>query len=359
MADWWNNFGTGLGDALIGVNNPFGLAPPAGYDRNAAIRQGALNLGMNVLANGDQNAAVALGRGYRQAQAIASNNQQNALAAEAMMQAAEDKKREREAEQEQQRLLDEQIAQLPPQLQGLARIAPQKVFGNLVDQQFPDQQGGGGPSYYGVPIPYTKPDGSIGYGLPSKDGGFKPLDVPGGGNFLSPGEKSQQQAEGRASGAITGEAKANLPGAIQQAGVTTMQIDNVLNDPNLDSVIGWNSWRPDMLASNGMIDLRSKIEQLKGDSFLQARQMLKGGGQITDYEGKRADQAYNRMEIAIKSGNVNDFKSALADFRTQVQNGIQKLQATAGGGDASAAPASPAAGGNQRYKFNPATGELE
>lgn len=356
---WFDEIARGLGTA----NAPFGFAPvsPSQGAVDPAYNAGMEmigNIGMGMLASGTRNPVQALGRSYLAAQNQAQEkNKQDAIAAE-MLQSAADKRAAREEEKAQKDQFEAWVKTLPPNQQALARLFPEKFGSQVVAQQFPDAQGGGGNSF-GTPLPYQLPDGSIGYGLPNKNGGFDALTAPNGAKFLSPGEKAQQQAEGRASGAITGEAKANLPGAIQQAGVTTMQIDNVLNDPNLDSVIGWNSWRPDMLASNDMINLRSKIEQLKGDSFLQARQILKGGGQITDYEGKRADQAYNRMEIAIKSGNVNDFKSALADFRTQVQNGIQKLQATAGGGDASAAPASPAAGGNQRYKFNPATGELE
>jgi hypothetical protein len=124
MADWWNNLQTGMGDALIGVNNPFGLAPPEGFDRNAAMRQGALSLGMNVLANGSDNPAVALGRGYRQAQALASDNQQNALAAQAMMTAAEEKKQKRQEEAAAKAERDAFLKTLPPDVQMKARSIP-------------------------------------------------------------------------------------------------------------------------------------------------------------------------------------------------------------------------------------------
>lgn len=141
MANWWDNLGTGLGNALIGVNNPFGLAPPENYDRNAAIRQGALSLGVNVLANADQNPAVALGRGYRQAQAIASDNQQNAMAAEAMMAAAAEKKRKRQEEQEQKDQFEQFVSTLPPDQQPLARMFPDKFGAAVIGQKFPDPQG--------------------------------------------------------------------------------------------------------------------------------------------------------------------------------------------------------------------------
>lgn len=340
---WFDQFVRGLGTA----NAPFGFGPdvaPSQGPVDPAYNSGMQligNIGMGMLASGDRNPMRALGKSYLVAQNNArEQNKQDAVAA-AMMQSAEDKKRQRQEEADKKAQFDAWVQTLPPDQQGLAKMFPDKFGAAVISQQFPDPTGAGGDSYYGVPVPYTNPDGTLGYGLPSKSGGFKPLEAPNGGKFLTPGEKTQQQAEGRAAGTITGEAKANLPGAIQQAGVTTMQIDNVLNDPNLSSVIGWNSWRPDWAATNGMIDLRSKIEQLKGDSFLQARQLLKGGGQITDYEGKRADQAYSRMELAIKSGNVEDFKNALVDFKTQVQNGVAKLQAIANG----SAPDAPSASG--------------
>jgi flagellar protein FlgJ len=87
--------------------------------------------------------------------------------------------------------------------------------------------------------------------------------------------------------------------------------------------------------------------------------MLKGGGQITDYEGMRAERAYARMERAMQAGDPKVFREALADFRQAVDDGVSKLRATATGG-APAAPAAPAGGGTQqRLKFNPESGELE
>jgi hypothetical protein len=84
--------------------------------------------------------------------------------------------------------------------------------------------------------------------------------------------------------------------------------------------------------------VQGKIDQLKGGAFLQARQMLKGGGAITDYEGQKAEAAFARMSTAQ---SVEDFNAALDEFNAAVQQGLAKLEAQAGGGVTPAQPQSP------------------
>jgi hypothetical protein len=55
--------------------------------------------------------------------------------------------------------------------------------------------------------------------------------------------------------------------------------------------------------------------------------MLKGGGAITDYEGKKAEEAFARLSQAQ---TVEDFNQALDDFNYFVQQGLRKLEAQAG-----------------------------
>lgn len=136
MANWWNNLQTGFGDALIGINNPFGLAPPEGYDRQAAMRSGALNLGVNMLANANASPLEAIGRGYSQAQEQAGRQQMQSMAAQEMMARAEENRRKREEEQKRNQWMEQQIAQLPADQQALARMMPDKYFGNMLDAQF-------------------------------------------------------------------------------------------------------------------------------------------------------------------------------------------------------------------------------
>lgn len=135
--------------------------------------------------------------------------------------------------------------------------------------------------------------------------------------------KSNQEALGAGQGA----AAVALPQAIQLAGLVDKQVQTLKADPALPNVLGsFDSRTPNLFPSS--VAVQSKIDQLKGGTFLQARQMLKGGGSITDYEGQRADAAQARMNQAQ---SVEDFNAALDDYNSAVQDGVKKLQAMANG----------------------------
>ena len=132
-------------------------------------------------------------------------------------------------------------------------------------------------------------------------------------------------------GAIQGETQANaaaeLPGASLLVQKLESQINDIKADPNLGNVLGpVDSVTPNI--RSGSISAQAKIDQIRGDAFLQARQMLKGGGAITDYEGDKAEAAYARMNQAQSE---EDFKAALDDFLYFVKAGEAKLRAQAGG----------------------------
>jgi hypothetical protein len=177
----------------------------------------------------------------------------------------------------------------------------------------------------------------------------QPKDLTGAANLTGLG-KSQAEA-----------ATALLP-AQQIAGQIDQQIAELKADPSLPDVLGPIDSRTPNFRS-GPIRAQAKIDQLKGGSFLSARQMLKGGGPITDFEGKKADAAVARMEQAQ---DVKDFNDALDDFNDAVQSGVQKLQMQAQGNfgvGASAPSGGPAttapAGAAGIRKYNPATGRIE
>ncbi len=75
-------------------------------------------------------------------------------------------------------------------------------------------------------------------------------------------------------------------------------------------------------------DIRAKIAQLQGGAFMQAFETLKGGGQITEIEGKKATEAINRL------GNMKQsdagYREALNDFRRIVIETSQNARKRAG-----------------------------
>jgi hypothetical protein len=65
------------------------------------------------------------------------------------------------------------------------------------------------------------------------------------------------------------------------------------------------------------------MDQISGGAFLQARQLLKGGGAITDFESQKAEKAFLRMNEAM---NIEDYTKAMNDFLDAVRVGLPKLE---------------------------------
>jgi hypothetical protein len=143
-------------------------------------------------------------------------------------------------------------------------------------------------------------------------------------------------------GQITGERKRNEVAAEAQA---TAQIDlpriessanqtiglvKALRDhPGMPAVVGV----PDLLSAGGRVpategaDFRERLDQVKGQQFLQAYQTLKGSGQITEIEGNKAEKAIARMGTAQSE---KAFKAAADDFIEAVESGIKRARQKAG-----------------------------
>jgi hypothetical protein len=97
------------------------------------------------------------------------------------------------------------------------------------------------------------------------------------------------------------------------------------------------------------VDFKARLDQLKGGAFLEARQLLKGGGQITDFEGKRAEAAMARLEVAQ---DEKAFDAALDDFNAAVQAGVKKLQTRSGREDLKIPPGARTGTVNGRRVFS-------
>jgi hypothetical protein len=154
--------------------------------------------------------------------------------------------------------------------------------------------------------------------------GTQPKDIAG---------KEAAEARGKAQG----EAQAAVPGAIADAERTKASIDQLLKHEGLNSIVGsLDQYRPTWALGEKGNDALARYKQLQGQAFLQAYNLLKGGGAITDIEGKKAEAAMARLDRA-QSEDV--FKEALKDFRDAIESGVNKLKAKAGAG----APVSAAA----------------
>jgi hypothetical protein len=134
--------------------------------------------------------------------------------------------------------------------------------------------------------------------------------------------------------------------AVSHADQLLATIDSTLNDPALGSATGGDGWLS-AIPGTGAKRAATKIEQLKGQVFLQAYEQLKGGGVITEIEGKKAEAAIARLD---RGQSDEDFKEALMELREIVLIARERA-------GASKSPAKPAA--TKRLKYNPATGDFE
>jgi hypothetical protein len=113
-------------------------------------------------------------------------------------------------------------------------------------------------------------------------------------------------------------------------------VDSLLTSPNLGALTGFTGTINEFFSTIGAApkysDLKSYISQLQGLNFLEAYQQLKGGGPITDIEGRQATQARTRLEDAMKSTPEN-LRVALLEVRKLFQDALDKNPTYTGAGD--------------------------
>lgn len=170
-------------------------------------------------------------------------------------------------------------------------------------------------------------------------------------------KENYQEAYDTASGSARGKADVEntmgAPASIASAENSMAMIDAVINDPNLDQAIGIGGIFP-AIPNTDQAGVVARIEQLQGSAFLQAFESLKGGGQITEVEGKKATDAIARLS---RVQNKADFVAALNDLKSVIAIGLDRARSQQGKPQAQAEQ--PSATGNTRLVYNPATGELE
>lgn len=240
-----------------------------------------------------------------------------------------------------------------PQLVEMARGGMAKEAFNIWGQQQKAQKPGH-PEKFGLNPIYGRKDGKLILMQPGTYGSVNQMELPEGVEPLGPFEKSSETSRGREIGKQTGQAQFQLTGKQKQVQEHLRLVDEVVNHPSLGKSIGPVDGRwPDMLTfDTGVRDFRTRVQQITGTAFLQARQDLKGGGQITDFEGQKAEQALLRAEQSV---NERDFQQAMLEYKAHIERGYAILQEQAG-----VEPSGLEQTGNKkRLRYNPQTGELE
>tara|TARA_R110001599_G_scaffold7894_4_gene38017 strand:- start:2222 stop:3190 length:969 start_codon:yes stop_codon:yes gene_type:complete len=112
------------------------------------------------------------------------------------------------------------------------------------------------------------------------------------------------------------ERKVGVELEISKGNALIGRIDQLIKDPNLSAALGIEGFFRKPLAELGLdadaARVRARVDQIRGDAFLQSFQALKGAGSITEMEGTKAEQAQTRLSQAQKP---EDFIEALREFQ--------------------------------------------
>jgi hypothetical protein len=123
------------------------------------------------------------------------------------------------------------------------------------------------------------------------------------------------------------EAQRELPKAIETAKITVDTVDKLLKHPGFEYLVGFGVpfATSRLYAGTPVAGANALLEQIKSRTFLEAFQMLKGAGAITEKEGTKA--ALNRMNANLSE---KDFKEAAFDFTSSIQAAIDRASKSAG-----------------------------
>lgn len=179
------------------------------------------------------------------------------------------------------------------------------------------------------------------------DGNMVQSQLPDGVRF-DPGALNAERAAGNVIGRGSGQAALDLPGAATEVQRISTQIADLKAHPGLDEMFGglwgtpWpNQWTPTIPNTN-KANAQTRIDQMSGNAFLNGRALLKGQGQITDFESRKAEAAFARLSTAQSK---DEFIAALDEFQQALEDGYAKIQAHAQGTQFSAGDGSGGKGG--------------
>lgn len=147
-------------------------------------------------------------------------------------------------------------------------------------------------------------------------------------------EQPAQQAkieEAKTQAKFKQEARQSFPKNYQKYENIMNSIDGLLESPGLDELVGQleliSAGKIRINPGSDLANAYERLQQIKGQTFLQAFTALKGGGQITEFESQEAQKSLARLNTAQKK---EDFVASLNDLRKILDQGITLEKFNAG-----------------------------
>ena len=149
-------------------------------------------------------------------------------------------------------------------------------------------------------------------------------------------------------------ALAEAPNAIEQGNAAMALLNRMVGDPEakgaaaqphpgFQGVVG-ATLVPGARFFHGApeADFDAMLEQVLGGAFLEAYERLKGTGQITEIEGKKATQAITRMQRSVSE---SEFLQAAKEFRSALQTALDRTNTRLAAARTRTQPPAPAGAG--------------
>jgi len=160
----------------------------------------------------------------------------------------------------------------------------------------------------------------------TETGRFYPINPPTGMTIEQTPGGGFKFVQGATAATKAAQQLSNLDADIDAAQRNLDLIEDILGDKSLGEVTGM-VWGRLPARTQSQYNLMAKMDQLGGAAFLQAFQNLKGGGQITEREGEKAQAAIARLQ---RTQDLNAYKQALKEFSEVIAAGIERAKALKG-----------------------------
>ena len=159
--------------------------------------------------------------------------------------------------------------------------------------------------------------------------------MPEGLTLADPRMLNAEKSAGTTFGKSVAGAQFDLPSAQLTRDQTLQAIQDVRNqrqgmEEQFGNVMGIPQQMTPAWPGSPKANFQVTVERATNRAFMEARQMLKGGGQITDFESRKAEAAITAMQSAMEKGDKALFLQSLDDFERAVSDGYAKLEQQAG-----------------------------
>lgn len=150
------------------------------------------------------------------------------------------------------------------------------------------------------------------------DPGGNPVEMSGYGGVV--GDIAYDKQAGKKQADLDVANNAALPQQEASAEMLVSKLDELIAHPGLGYAVGKTSILP-IVPGTRPADFKTRLDQIQGDTFLQAYNDLRGGGQITEIEGKKAEAAKARMS---RAQTEQEFVEAAQEYQDIIEQGIAR-----------------------------------